>query len=75
VPPDNKPLPVETNTCRQFLSAQLTSMPDLRAVLTLRRVAHDSVCKALGIPARAHPFVHGGLHRGKSMQIQISSSC
>src|SRR5262245_35905694 len=27
VPPENKPLPVEINTCRQFLSAAIAEMP------------------------------------------------
>jgi uracil-DNA glycosylase family 4 len=52
VPPENKPLPVEINTCRQFLSAQLSAMPNLKAVLTLGRVAHDSVLSALAIPKK-----------------------
>src|ERR1700734_53111 len=34
VPPDNKPLPAEIRTCRQFLLVQLAAMPNLRAVLT-----------------------------------------
>jgi uracil-DNA glycosylase family 4 len=33
VPPSNKPLPAEINTCRQFLKATIDSMPNLRAVL------------------------------------------
>src|SRR5271167_153411 len=33
VPPQNKPLPAEINTCRQFLSAMLASMPSLRAIV------------------------------------------
>ncbi len=47
VPPENKPLPVEINTCRQFLTATIEAMPHLRAILTLGQIAHDSVCSAL----------------------------
>ena len=36
VPPQNKPLPVEISTCRQFLSATIAAMPKLRAIV--RRV-------------------------------------
>src|ERR1700740_1211943 len=50
VPPENKPLPDEIAICRQFLAAQLAAMPNLRAVLTLGRIAHESVRKALSIP-------------------------
>src|SRR3954453_13421986 len=42
VPPQNKPLPAEINTCRQFLSATLAEMPKLRAIVALGRVAHES---------------------------------
>jgi uracil-DNA glycosylase family 4 len=75
VPPDNKPLPMETRTCRQFLSAQLATMPNVRAVLTLGRIAHESICKALGIPARAHPFAHGALHRCGKLTLVASYHC
>ena len=36
VPPQNKPLPVEINTCRQFLSATIATMPKLRAIVAAR---------------------------------------
>ena len=41
VPPQNKPLPVEINTCRQFLVATIATMPKLRAIVALGRIAHD----------------------------------
>jgi uracil-DNA glycosylase family 4 len=63
VPPDNKPQSVEINTCRQFLSAHIAAMPNLRAILALGRIAHESVRRALGVSLRAHPFAHGALHR------------
>ena len=37
VPPQNKPLPVEINTCRQFLAATIATMPKLRAIVALGR--------------------------------------
>jgi uracil-DNA glycosylase len=63
VPPENKPLPAEINTCRQFLSARIAAMPNLRAILALGRIAHESLCRALSVSLRAHPFAHGALHR------------
>ena len=50
VPPQNKPLPVEINTCRQFLAANLATMPNLRAIVALGRIAHDTVLKPLNLP-------------------------
>src|ERR671931_2103141 len=40
VPPQNKPLPAEINTCRPFLVANLATMPKLRAIIALGRIAH-----------------------------------
>lgn len=75
VPPENKPLPAEIATCRQFLAAQLAAMPNLRAVLTLGRIAHESVLKVLGIPARSHPFAHGAQHKGEKLTLVASYHC
>ena len=63
VPPQNKPLPVEINTCRAFLSATIETMPRLRAIVALGRVAHDSVLKVLALRAAAAPFAHGAMHQ------------
>jgi uracil-DNA glycosylase len=62
VPPENKPLPVEVNTCRQFLSAKLKHMPRLDAVVVLGRVAHDATLGALGVRKVSYPFAHGARH-------------
>jgi len=75
VPPDNKPLPAEIKTCRQFLSAQMTSMPRLRAVLVLGRVAHESVCKALCLSARKFLFSHGAQHKHEHLTLVASYHC
>ena len=65
VPPQNKPLPVEINTCRQFLIATIAAMPKLRAIVALGRVAHDSMLKVLALRAAAAPFAHGAVHAGR----------
>lgn len=59
VPPENKPLPAEIATCRQFLTPMFTGLPNLRAVLSLGAIAHQSVVRALGGKVSAHPFKHG----------------
>src|SRR5215216_1099713 len=59
VPPQNKPLPAEINTCRQFLVATIAAMPKLRAIVALGRIAHESTLKALGLRNGAAPFAHG----------------
>ena len=73
VPPQNKPLPLETKTCRQFLLSELKAMPSLRGILALGKVAHDSVCDALGLRKVLHPFKHGAVYRDAGGFTLISS--
>jgi uracil-DNA glycosylase family 4 len=65
VPPENKPTPAEINTCRPFLAATIASMPHLRAILALGKIAHDSACKALELKLKDHPFKHGARYEAK----------
>jgi uracil-DNA glycosylase family 4 len=62
VPPENKPLPLEIATCRQFLSATIAAMPDVKAILALGRIAHETTVVALGGKRSAAPFAHGARH-------------
>jgi uracil-DNA glycosylase len=76
VPPQNKPLPVEINTCRQFLIARMTEMKNLRAIVALGRIAHDSTLKALGIRSAAAPFKHGAVHEtGRGFRLYDTYHC
>jgi uracil-DNA glycosylase family 4 len=63
VPPENKPTPAEINICRRFLSATIPAMPNLRAIVALGRIAHDTTVVALGLKRSAVPFGHGNVHR------------
>lgn len=62
VPPANKPIGAEIKTCRQFLTAQFDALPQLKAILCLGRIAHDSTIAALGLKAKEAPFGHGAEH-------------
>jgi uracil-DNA glycosylase family 4 len=75
VPPQNKPLPLEINTCRQFLVARIQEMPKLRAVVALGRIAHDSTVKALGLSAARAPFGHGAIHDAGKQKLYDSYHC
>lgn len=75
VPPENKPLPVEINTCRQFLTPTLTGLPNLRAVVTLGRIAHDSTLRALGVRLKDAPFRHDGRNDVAGLRIASSYHC
>jgi uracil-DNA glycosylase len=75
VPPQNKPLPVEINTCRQFLIATIATMPRLRAIVALGRISHDSTLKALGLRVAAAPFGHGAVHIAGALKLYDSYHC
>ncbi|MDE5444781.1 uracil-DNA glycosylase [Bradyrhizobium sp. CSA207] len=75
VPPQNKPLPIEINTCRQFLEANLETMPNLRAIVALGRIAHDSVLKPLKLKASQAPFGHGAVHQAGAFRLYDSYHC
>jgi uracil-DNA glycosylase len=75
VPPENKPFPVEIRTCRKFLSALLAAMPHLRAVLALGKIAHDSVCDALGVSKAKSPFKHGAHYQLDRISLIASYHC
>jgi uracil-DNA glycosylase len=75
VPPQNKPLPAEINTCRQFLSATLTAMPRLRAIVALGRIAHESALKAVSLRSAAAPFAHGAIHQAGKLTLYDSYHC
>ncbi|MDE2464728.1 MAG: uracil-DNA glycosylase [Alphaproteobacteria bacterium] len=75
VPPQNKPLPAEINTCRHFLVAQISALPQLRAILALGKIAHDSVVKALGLKLKDFPFGHGKRHDAGYLTLVSSYHC
>ncbi len=61
-PPENKPTPVEIKSCRPFLEARIAALPDLKAIICLGRIAHDSTLAALGVRAKDAPFSHCARH-------------
>jgi len=75
VPPQNKPLPAEISTCRQFLTASLASMRSLSAIVALGRVAHESTLKALNVRAVEAPFAHGAIHQAGAYRLYDSYHC
>jgi uracil-DNA glycosylase len=75
VPPQNKPMPAEINTCRQFLVKTIATMPKLRAIVALGRIAHESTLKALGLRSAAAPFAHGAVHGAGAVRLYDSYHC
>lgn len=58
VPPENKPVGAEINNCRPFLINTFKRFPNLKALVTLGKISHDSTVRALGGKISATPFGH-----------------
>src|ERR1700761_8676582 len=75
VPPQNKPEPGEIKTCRQFLISELETMPHVKVILALGKIAHDSVCDTLGVRKATHPFKHGVAYEVGKFKLISSYHC
>ena len=75
VPPENKPTPLEIRTCNDFLKAEIASMPKLRAVVTLGRIAHDAAVVALDGKRSAFAFAHSRQHKLGGVALFNSYHC
>ena len=75
VPPENKPTPAEIRTCRDFLIPTITEMKNLRAIVALGRIAHESTVRALGGKLSDAAFGHGQRHRIGSLALFCSYHC
>lgn len=75
VPPQNKPVGAEINTCRQFLTRTIEAMPNLAAIVTLGKISHDSTTRMLGERVAAHPFGHNVRHQMGGYSVLSSYHC
>lgn len=75
VPPQNKPEPKEIATCRQYLAPEIEALPSGAAIVALGRIAHDSVCRALGVALKSAPFAHGAEHAIGRLKLFDSYHC
>ncbi|WP_157015147.1 uracil-DNA glycosylase [Mesorhizobium xinjiangense] len=75
VPPENKPVGSEINNCRRFLTATMADFPNLRAIVTLGTIAHQSTVRALGCRVAALPFSHAGEQQAGALRLFSSYHC
>ncbi|MEM1994964.1 MAG: uracil-DNA glycosylase [Nitrososphaerales archaeon] len=61
VPPANKPLTSEVENCSRYLKAELDILRDVKVVLALGRLAHNTYLRVSGLVSR--PFKHGQIIR------------
>lgn len=79
VPPGNKPVGAEINQCRPFLERRIATLPALRTMLCLGKIAHDTTLRALGQKVSKMPFGHDTdyviEHEGRSLRLRSSYHC
>jgi len=66
VPPQNKPVTAEINSCNAFLQHELRQLSRSSVILCLGGIAHRSVLRALGLKAADYPFAHHAVHQLES---------
>ena len=75
LPPDNKPVGAEINTCNTFLSHELAQLPDQSVVLALGGIAHRAILKALGFRQAEFKFAHAAVHDLERLRLLDSYHC
>ena len=75
LPPDNKPVGAEINTCNAFLQCELQSLPPGAVVMALGGIAHRAIIKALGLRQADHKFGHAVFHDLGAFQLLDSYHC
>lgn len=73
VPPQNKPVGAEVNTCRPFLVDEIATMPNLKVILALGGLAHGAVIQTLGERKSAWKFGHCATHDVPGQPLLINS--
>jgi uracil-DNA glycosylase family 4 len=62
LPPENKPIGAEINTCNQFLANELEGLAPESIVLALGGIAHRAVIRAIGARQADFKFAHAAEH-------------
>lgn len=75
LPPDNKPVGAEINTCNRFLGNELKSMPHGSVVLALGGIAHRAIIKAQGLRQASFKFAHAAEHPLEDFLLLDSYHC
>ncbi len=73
LPPQNKPTPEEIRTCRPFLEAPLERLGNVRIVVALGAIAHQSAVKALGGRLPKAKFGHLAEHHMPDGRVLLDS--
>lgn len=75
LPPDNKPVGAEINTCNNFLANELHTLRHGSVVVALGGIAHRAIIKAVGLRQVEYKFGHAALHDLDNFQVLDSYHC
>lgn len=75
LPPDNKPVGAEINTCNEFLENELKLLPQDAVVMALGGIAHRAIIKACARRQVDYKFGHAALHDLGDFQLLDSYHC
>ena len=73
LPPQNKPTPAESATCRPFYQAALAAIPTIRVLVALGQIAHAAAVRTAGGKQSAFKFGHLAEHLLPDGRILIDS--
>ena len=62
VPPQNKPTAEEVKNCQPFLVSLIDAMPNLKTILALGKIAHDTLIRTYGLRLVDYKFAHNATH-------------
>ena len=75
LPPDNKPVGAEINTCNEFLANELRLLRKDSVVMALGGIAHRAIIKAMGLRQADYKFGHAALHEIGDFRVLDSYHC
>lgn len=75
LPPDNKPVGAEINTCNSFLANELQTLPENAVVLALGGIAHRAIIKACELRQADFKFGHAARHELANFTLLDSYHC
>ena len=75
LPPENKPVGAEINTCNTFLANELKTLPPGSVVVALGGIAHRAIIKAMGLRQVEYKFGHAALHDLGPFRVLDSYHC
>ncbi len=75
LPPDNKPIGAEINTCNSYLANELQRLPRNAVVMALGGIAHRAIIKACGWRQAEFKFGHAALHELENFRLLDSYHC